>query len=439
MNSHVHLIVEKGPDAGKKISVPACGGRLGRSSKNDIVLSDPTLSRHHCRLYFKTDDGLWITDLGSSNETLVNNMAVQDVRIKPGDVISIGDSTIKVVDDKILELPTASAHLQHPDDKSIDLGLSGTEGDKNPSGKRLGTGKLLILSFVVAVLCACIWLPKLLTKPAIPVQAPIADTETTGPIEIEYEKIQATAANIFRYAVTIDASSTINVEIDDLKNDTHVKKQSTADPELIKGIAAVIKDEGFYALNDKYEGLRPDEVEQYDLSVTHGKKTHRCVVLNQTEPEQFKKSRETLEAFVMNEMGLWAIQYSSDKLKQMAEEAYLLGKKFYEEREIAFSNLSQAVKKLTEAQWYLETVQPKPEYYESLIKGLEDSKKELQTKYDDRMFKSKKAAKLGEWDEAAKEVRIIIDMLPDRADQRNKDARKELNDIERRINTKSKR
>jgi pSer/pThr/pTyr-binding forkhead associated (FHA) protein len=45
----VHLMVVRGDDTGKAITVPAAGARLGRSSKNDIVLADPSLSRHHCR------------------------------------------------------------------------------------------------------------------------------------------------------------------------------------------------------------------------------------------------------------------------------------------------------------------------------------------------------------------------------------------------------
>ena len=76
-----------------RVTVGPEGARLGRSSKNDIILLDPLLSRHHCRLFFKPGEGLWLTDLGSANQTFVNAKPVQEVHLKPGDKISVGDTS----------------------------------------------------------------------------------------------------------------------------------------------------------------------------------------------------------------------------------------------------------------------------------------------------------------------------------------------------------
>ena len=39
--------VEKGPDKGKEFALPEAGASLGRSHRNDIAISDETLSRQH--------------------------------------------------------------------------------------------------------------------------------------------------------------------------------------------------------------------------------------------------------------------------------------------------------------------------------------------------------------------------------------------------------
>ena len=75
--------VEKGPDAGFTAAVPPGGASLGRSSQNDLVFHDETLSRHHCRIWF--DGGIpVVSDLATVNGTYVNGAAIaEDTPISP--------------------------------------------------------------------------------------------------------------------------------------------------------------------------------------------------------------------------------------------------------------------------------------------------------------------------------------------------------------------
>ena len=41
------IVVEAGPNRDCEYAIPAAGARVGRSSQNDIALTDPLLSRHH--------------------------------------------------------------------------------------------------------------------------------------------------------------------------------------------------------------------------------------------------------------------------------------------------------------------------------------------------------------------------------------------------------
>jgi serine phosphatase RsbU (regulator of sigma subunit)/pSer/pThr/pTyr-binding forkhead associated (FHA) protein len=64
---------------------------IGRSRQSDIVLPDPSLSRRHAEIEHQ-QDGFYLRDLGSTNGTRLNGMAVtQAVRLTAGDRITLGD------------------------------------------------------------------------------------------------------------------------------------------------------------------------------------------------------------------------------------------------------------------------------------------------------------------------------------------------------------
>jgi pSer/pThr/pTyr-binding forkhead associated (FHA) protein len=432
----VHLIVEQGPNKGKNIIVPTEGARLGRSSKNDIVLEDPLLSRHHCRLFFKPGDGLWITDLGSANGTVVNGNTITEGRINVGDTVTIGDTVLKVLSDSVEEDKGKPAVALNAAAPVIDLGLK-SEKEKLESGPSKSPLSLIIIVALIAVaVAAAIWVPKLMSKDKSKktVSRPVASTAQT--LELEYEKVLANTGNVFRYSLKITTNNMISVQIDDIKNDRHPRKEKQMSSEYSKSLAKAIMDAGFFSLAEEYQGIQPDVMEQWDLSVTIGKKTHRTRVINRVEPENFAVIREKIELAGKNELGLWAMESSPEKLVQMAREAFQLGKKYYDEREIKYGNLSMAQKSFIEADSYLETVDPKPDFYPDVVASVTDCKKLLQERYNDQNFRIERSLKLGDWEESAKELRILLEMIPDGNDQRNRDARKKLLDVEKHLEKK---
>ncbi len=64
---------------------------IGRSSDNDLVLTDPHVSSHHARIT-KTLDGLWLEDLNSSNGTYVGQERINRKQIRIGDPVRISVS-----------------------------------------------------------------------------------------------------------------------------------------------------------------------------------------------------------------------------------------------------------------------------------------------------------------------------------------------------------
>jgi transcriptional regulator with GAF, ATPase, and Fis domain len=74
----------------------AVGGRLtvGKASDNDLVLTDDTVSRHHCEIV-RAPDGLHVRDLDSTNGTKIDGTRVREAMVQPGSVLKIGEIEIQ--------------------------------------------------------------------------------------------------------------------------------------------------------------------------------------------------------------------------------------------------------------------------------------------------------------------------------------------------------
>jgi pSer/pThr/pTyr-binding forkhead associated (FHA) protein len=88
------LTFETGPFAGRIVAVPSQMITVGRAPDNDLVVGDPATSGHHGRIDVR-GGAFWISDLGSTNGTLVNGEPVIEKQLSDGDLISIGQSTIR--------------------------------------------------------------------------------------------------------------------------------------------------------------------------------------------------------------------------------------------------------------------------------------------------------------------------------------------------------
>ena len=91
---------------------------------------------------------------------------------------------------------------------------------------------------------------------------------------------------------------------------------------------------------------------------------------------------------------------------------------------------------MKEVDWYLETIEPKPDYYAEVVALRGDSERELNEIYNNHNFLANRAVKLKDWDEAASQLRLICEKISDRSDDRHQRARKKLIDVERRLKRK---
>lgn len=62
---------------------------IGRAAENTVTLDDHSVSRFHARLEMRAD-GLWVTDLDSSNGTFLNGERIAGAHVAPTDTLRIG-------------------------------------------------------------------------------------------------------------------------------------------------------------------------------------------------------------------------------------------------------------------------------------------------------------------------------------------------------------
>ncbi|HEX2050767.1 MAG TPA: DUF3662 and FHA domain-containing protein [Actinomycetota bacterium] len=88
------VVLDESGGAKERISITRAPVTIGRLSTNDVVLSDPNVSRRHAEL--RRDGESWtIADLGSTNGTLVNGKDATDRPLSHGDRISFGTSELR--------------------------------------------------------------------------------------------------------------------------------------------------------------------------------------------------------------------------------------------------------------------------------------------------------------------------------------------------------
>jgi DNA-binding NtrC family response regulator len=86
-----------GPDSGRHIEAPEDRLTVGTAETNDLVLSDPTVSRFHLELT-AVEGGVALRDLGSRNGTWLSGAALERARVPLGTVLTVGRSQFRILD-----------------------------------------------------------------------------------------------------------------------------------------------------------------------------------------------------------------------------------------------------------------------------------------------------------------------------------------------------
>ena len=432
-NIATELLVMSGPLEGQRFAVTENGIRLGRSSSCEISIPDPSLSRNQC-LFELRGGTVYVTDLASANGTEVNGeqLGSSSRALAAGDCIQAGDSRLALVD------PGMGADVFGDDDPSVDLGFAqsgdaAAAGEVQPSG---GSPVRLVLWLVLVLVlggsaAAILLVPRDGAEGAAAAK-PLAPARLWS---VSYEKVEASTKGICRYAIDVDAGGNISAELDDVPDsDRHIRKSARLSEKARDELDRIFSSSELFRLEKEYSGApRSGELNRYELRIVRGTVAFSCIVENAAEPDAFKSVRLALETFSQNELGIWAIQYSAEKLAEMSMEARLAADAKWEERDVNYGNISAALKLYDEAVMDLETVNPKPADYGELVTKRDIVREELDRRYRDQRFEVDRAANMGDWEKAVRELKILCELVPDSRDPRHAEAAAKLVDAENRV------
>ena len=432
------LEVLTGEFKGRRYEVKAGGIKLGRSSSNDVFIPDPELSRSHC-IFEPLDSGIVkVTDLASANGTIVNGEEIgsKSVELKIGDIVEAGDTKLVLVDGDKPKPPAVADKppvlIPEPADAAVAAAAA--------PGKPKFDLRSILWGGTVLVLAAA-----LVTVMVVPVDhkgtadsdEPVAEiAESRGDLEaFDYELVDADSSGIFRFFLSF-RGGVLAVEIDEVGKDTrHVTKAKKLTGESIGSLAGIFAAAGLEKLSREYSGpdSEPPVLKSCSIEYTVDGRTRQVAAINTPAPEALRLLREKLETFAKNELSIWALEYSADKLVEMAHSAAQSARTKYEDRDVRYGNLHDAIKNFEEALIYLDTVNPKPGEYSRYQEELRIARNELDLRYREVSFQAAKAQQLQDWETAREQLAIVLDMLVDRDDERYRQAAASLNDIEKRL------
>lgn len=142
------LVVRQGTLSGVEFALDKPVLIIGRGSEADIAIPDEKASRRHAEIRLAGNQ-LFVTDLGSTNGTLVNGARILGTHpLQPGDVISIGNTAMGVQEGLArASAPAAAAMLGMPIPPPSDLGQPPAAPQGRPmTGVWLGVGALAIIA-----------------------------------------------------------------------------------------------------------------------------------------------------------------------------------------------------------------------------------------------------------------------------------------------------
>ena len=85
---------------------------IGAMEENDLVVSDETVSRYHCKIV-QEENAYLLQDLGSTNGTFINRVRIKEAYLKPGCTVGLGNFELKFhsADEKVEIVPSKKEKL----------------------------------------------------------------------------------------------------------------------------------------------------------------------------------------------------------------------------------------------------------------------------------------------------------------------------------------
>jgi hypothetical protein len=398
--------------------------KFGRSPANDLVLDDESVMLFQGRLFFKSDDALWITDFSAAEKTTVGGEPIDEYALSVGDLIEVGGTAFRVISIKPdgEEAPAPAAAAKKATEEEIDLGFKSDKRQPQPKVKKERTKAqslvhriLQVLIVLLVLLVIAVAAPEILNQNSRNV-SPAVEQEKS--MSFTYESVRGSYKDIFRYHLELTPEGTATIQIDNLGS-RHNTKSAEVSAEALETLSRRLSSSGFFDIERDYVATAPNAYVYSDVAIYCNGRFNQVRVLNREAPKDFEHTVAILEDFVFSVLDIpFTLLEDEETLLRFAADSFKLGEARFSERDVRPGNLAEAVKHYKEAVVYLESLDIKPELYERVKHGMAKAVAEQDTRYKDYKFNAERAMRLGDWREAEKQLRVLAELIPDRKDDR---------------------
>jgi hypothetical protein len=397
-----------GPQSGRCFAVAEDGGLVGRSENCDVIILDPSLSRHHCRFFFR-DGLLWVADLKSANSTLVDNVPVQEAPLWKDRRISIGDTVILVESDgsfKFASFSTYPAKLM-----------------ASPTAACLAAGVVFILASGLFFLRQASLRNKRLAHPS----QDIAATSPQQPLlTAEYFRSEIDDNTTRTLHLQIVQPDIATIEVQDVSA-RRILRQSIRIPRYqLELLERLFTDSGFFSLTS--DPLMPEDSDS-EIRISAKVQDHQHTVRHPFDggSASFRNLSERIEEQAANLFGSWVRDFSDDNLLQIANQKYTQALNIASiSKRDRHHHLYAAIQELHYASWLVSPILPEPPLNVE-IKKLSDLYREtLDAFIRDSFSEADLAARAKDSEKEKFALEQILACLPDQADLRYRTAARRM-------------
>jgi pSer/pThr/pTyr-binding forkhead associated (FHA) protein len=431
---------------------------IGRTANNDLVIKDPSISRHHALIVYK-DFRFIVKDLDSSNGTRLNGVLIKQKVLATGDVVRFGNvellfdlSDVTTAKSKSkqrgLQAQTTDPSMdetdkkQVVDDASLLIKSAGmrSHGRESAGSKRPAVQGGIVARFSVwyrglskrvqflLVVTSCIMIAGVLLK---------AVQGSKSVLHI----ISDHSEQVFSPGEYGDDDLPISygfgpVAISCKTKATFKFKYAGGRATAVYSVALInSKQEVVIEVNGQSVGYAPITLSRWSDEIQ--------LML----PRKFLKANDINTISFVNSVNTnnpeadeaWAVELAAivenplpEPNEKLANENFLLAKERYQTRHVAPQNMYQALMFFKKARDYLELMpkESQPGIYDEACEMILNIEKKLNKTYRDLIFTAEQAKEYEQFERAKRAYLQIIKTFPDKEDARHVIVQELLEEIE---------
>ncbi len=394
-----------GPQSGHTFTVSEEGALIGRAENSDVIILDPAMSRHHCRIFYR-DGLLWVADLKSANDTLVDNVPIQEAPLWKDRRITIGETVILVESDTASLRPLLTSERPYC---------------RWPKRQHVAIAALLIVLLALFVPRRPSKAPPPTPYAATPATEQMSPAQTVPALVADYYRASTAPDTLKILHFLILPSGYASIRLEDLTARKELRRTAKIPTYQLELLAAQISESGFFSFDSTAND--PDGRDQVRISLFDGTRIHTVTRSLDRSSAIFRRLCDQIEETAAITFGDWVKDYSDENLIWLAtrkyETAMAIGGEQQPDR---YDHLFESLQLLADAQWLCQYVQTKPAFTTNIPPLSGKYRYDLDAHLRSLFSEADRAAQRGDSAREENLLQLVLKRIPDNSDVRYRTA-----------------